>query len=954
MKPFNRAFEFVAHYITTTLVFVIITLLFFTVDQIRHVFPAMDSNVLFHVYTWSIVAGYLLVLSWILIGLGHNGLTKAIAKRANWPLAIAFFMLAVVCFSLAWYGPELLRDGRLVDSTTFTSAGVWLIVATLGTVGARFKWGNANWHPLPSKAVDVLVRSLLAIGILTVLGEMVWCIALSMEFASPRAFTVGALCHAALLALSFTAFFDTWSAVHGRPAWVVGVVCVLGFTIWGLHSPTLGKARQLSTVADKNVYYATPNNRPLEPNDHSRQPSDIPVTETSQPNTWLGQLLLRLFPDGKPASDDPVIFVAASGGGSRAALFTSLVYQDLRREPIEVSASDGSAAKSYKVDDHIALISSVSGGTLASACYVSPGYQKIVAEQGEEREQPMHSDPIDILKLMNVEAKKLAGNQKFQDAHPLADIEAIQKECESHLNNQELWWFQKSIYVDDMGTDFMAPLLRGALHAMVERGQSVSGYWKKVFGLSETNLARAGETRLKELAGAHPLLFCNAADVSDGGAVIMGFPEVDAGLFLPAAAGVKRKEKMPVRGLLDVSPGTGVELPLADMVRLSANFPWGFQVPGLQIGATADPVTGVPPRQLRLIDGGVFDNTGITTIRSLFGRLEELSARRGSLMQVQAFLVLRELRRRGVILLEIDSGAKPEPPGFVSQTFSGVLEPIVALNNASYGTAAYMRDRNLLDMKTTLVSTHGKDLQEDLKSLIHRSPISDEKKKTLHADLLGQIDFCYHIVAICNEEENVMTAWALGPEDKAKIFVRFLVIRDELRRKLADVVATHRFVSSRLTDIEAAVKTLEEKLNNEDLASFDDDLTLAVRNLTNLVKARDALQLDTELVENLATLYSASAPVEEIAHAKDDLLRFYKVRKDVDQVPFSKAMQLSVPELATKPTIVGEKSSVPANVLDFRKLSGNAANSALQTLESKFEQMREKGVLFQKEKQTEK
>src|SRR5690606_8643179 len=144
-----------------------------------------------------------------------------------------------------------------------------------------------NWHPLPSKAVDVLVRSLLAIGILTVLGEMVWCIALSMEFASPRAFTVGALCHAALLALSFTAFFDTWSAVHGRPAWVVGVVCVLGFTLWGLHSPTLGKARQLSTVADKNVYYATPNNRPLEPNDHSRQPSDIPVTETSQPNTWL-------------------------------------------------------------------------------------------------------------------------------------------------------------------------------------------------------------------------------------------------------------------------------------------------------------------------------------------------------------------------------------------------------------------------------------------------------------------------------------------------------------------------------------------------------------------------------------------------------------------------------------------------------------------------------------------
>jgi hypothetical protein len=57
-----------------------------------------------------------------------------------------------------------------------------------------------------------------------------------------------------------------------------------------------------------------------------------------------------------------VVLVAASGGGSRAALFAALAYEAMESMPF-----DPEDPASPTVGSHIIAISSVSGGSLASA-----------------------------------------------------------------------------------------------------------------------------------------------------------------------------------------------------------------------------------------------------------------------------------------------------------------------------------------------------------------------------------------------------------------------------------------------------------------------------------------------------------------------------------------------------------------------------------------------------------
>ena len=71
-------------------------------------------------------------------------------------------------------------------------------------------------------------------------------------------------------------------------------------------------------------------------------------------------------------------------------------------------------------------------------------------------------------------------------------------------------WLLSSAFADDMGTDFMAPLLRGVLSVGLERGTSVSRFWESQFGW-------AGKTNQKGFSAARtPLLFVNACDVDSG------------------------------------------------------------------------------------------------------------------------------------------------------------------------------------------------------------------------------------------------------------------------------------------------------------------------------------------------------------------------------------------------------------------------------------------------------
>jgi NADPH-dependent ferric siderophore reductase len=88
-----------------------------------------------------------------------------------------------------------------------------------------------------------------------------------------------------------------------------------------------------------------------------------------------------------------------------------------------------------------------------------------------------------------------------------------------------------------------------------------------------------------------------------------------------------------------------------------------------------------------LLDGGVDDNTGIPAILEVVQHLKDLrEAQEDRLARVQskdqAARILALLSQRGIILVEIDSGAKPS-----LQSVAEVLTPKQALDNAAYARA---------------------------------------------------------------------------------------------------------------------------------------------------------------------------------------------------------------------------------------------------------------------------
>lgn len=920
-------------YLTTWIAFLVIVLAYLSVDQIRHVFPASDSDLLFRLYSWTVVLGYVTVFAGLMRGWGSVQVEQFVQWAARLRLNFVLGALSVIGFCLTAFLSPAQWATSPIDPEIVGSAAMLALLWAIWLTGVRFSFCTTKWNVFAPEALQFAVRALLAITLLTIAGEVVWIVALKSPWASPRAYTVGALCHTAFLVLAFCGFFDTWaSTAKGKPVWALGWFLIAGLVLWGLHAPSVGKvATTPATPAGEN-FHAGEVTAPIDL-------EQIPVTATSHPETWLGQLLLRLGSQGADRSD-PVVIVTPSGGGARAALFAALIFDDFSQSPVTIDAAPSSSqGESYDVHGNVAMISSVSGGTLGSALYVSPGYQNQLRKNGPTRTPAKNSYLQDTLELMNAEAAELAANERFQQAHPGGDIAGISNECKSRVSSKEPWGFQTRTYIDDMCTDFMAPLLRGVFHPQIERGTSVTRYWERTFSLSDTNLSRRQGAAEES---STPLLLCNATDVSTGSAVVIGFPEIDPGFFGSAGASSGQQNTVPVRGLFDVNPQVGRELTLAECVRISANFPWGFQVPDLEIEQTKIHTTTKAKTNLHLIDGGVFDNTGITTIRAFFTRLEQLAASEGTLMRAQASLVLNELRRRGVILLEIDSGAKQQPPSIAAQALSGVLEPVTALNNAAYGTAGYMRQQNIAAVKASLQSSRVADLQTRLRTLVRQT--EKASATNLNAQLAGSIDLLYHVVVVCNEEENVMTAWALGPNDKAKIFVRFLVAKEELRRKIRDVIVTHRYLDSRLAQLRAVVEELEAAADGNDPPDFDSEVRPAVEFMSGLIKARDALQIDTELEQRLNQLYAHQATTQQIEAISNEYKDFAVQRTDLESFDgVSNAMKQSAPAMVQQKVFI-PSASAPAEIPVFGAAgpeetpkSGTVVDTGLKGLDQKLD-----------------
>ncbi len=593
-----------------------------------------------------------------------------------------------VAAGLLWYAVPLLfapssvgffeEPIRVTFAILLLASGAWLFMKE--RISA-FAW-------------NMLGRTLVCLLVANLLGEIIWHMAPTWSLFSYRNYSLWAILHCVFCLLLLARVSDAWQFHSLFPVRVIIVVLCL-----------VSAAMLRATVVGN--------------------PAKSAPTREAALETWLEQLEARL--DEIPR-EGPVALVAASGGGSRAALFTSLVLEGLDREPITFKTADGQTSE-YLVSDHMLLISSVSGGSLASA-YCIKRFEEPAPRTWKARPQLLNSLKTDLFTHLPLEAERICTDPSQADQETLA-------ECKALANRQPPPWWLESEYMDEMCTDFMAPLLRGGLHLRSERGLSVSQFWtRRFFSPKEAGAAWA--------PGVAPLLLLNACEIERGQRLVIGYP--------PAAPGVfpESSELSTTRALADVNPAH--EISLAEGVRLSANFPWGFAVGEI-------PAPSERLRRVHVTDGGVIDNTGIGTISELMERLAALD-------HPCARDIVARLRHRARLLIEIDSGAKPSEPDWLERQFPEAFEPSQGMENSSYTNA----DRAKL---------HHKDVLEHFLLGTSESAVVGEEDRSAGAEAVADAAMArlYHVTLQCNHVqrgEGVMTAWALGPKDKASVLVRFI------------------------------------------------------------------------------------------------------------------------------------------------------------------------------------
>jgi hypothetical protein len=762
---------------------------FYNIDQINHLFTSthsLDKISLVIAIIWLNAAAYSFVMQWPQWGLRNRGRLLAVVSLIA--LLLALFGLAMS--SVRWYyavpANELQRPW--VDTSFISGIAITLVgCALIWTVSKVFDPRHQ------ARSVDLLLRVIAASWALSVVDEVAWEYFGVVGGWAPRPYSIGAACHIAFMLLCLVAVWEAWvTARVSQPTLTtlatsrgiailipVGLVLTCALRLPQLQTPVVGRLEKDGiTTADEH--------------------------------SWLRHLMTRL--QRMQDDNEPIVFVAASGGGSRAAVFAALVYKDSLTSGIEYTGE--AEARKYNVATHLAVISSVSGGSLASACFVNKEYGPTITLQPPNA-VPAHFDMDAVLAGMGKYIYKLS-DQRFRDTHSgVGDVDKLRSECRRHVSLGIPWDFQESRFLDDMCSDFMAPLLRAVLLPGEERGSAVSRFWESSFGLTGTNLQRRRDVVWSENV---PMLLCNATDVSSGKVLVMGYPELDPGILsVGNSTGVLNDVErgtadlhigeLPLIGLADINPlQPRCSLTLAEMVRLSANFPWGFQVARLPVQQAG--AAGVPPTAVDVIDGGVLDNTGLTTLRCLLERIDEMARSPiASSERADAQAALEMFRDRGVLLLEIAAGAKQSEPEGIARTFSGIVEPVTAFTNATYSVADALRNQNIAAIRRLLWSRKSADITRGIAAALSGG---DDNTAVI---LPGSLSCFYHVTVECNEDENVMTAWALSNEDIAKVFMRFVIARKELHCRLHDALETNYKVQTELTKLRALALGLRAQGN---------------------------------------------------------------------------------------------------------------------------------------------
>jgi hypothetical protein len=330
----------------------------------------------------------------------------------------------------------------------------------------------------------------------------------------------------------------------------------------------------------------------------------------------------RLAADQWPfPGNEPVVVVAAAGGGSRAAIYTAYALERLHRELPDVARE-------------LQAISSVSGGSLASAAYVSRRYN---------------------------------WEKRFPDW-----VKALPEAIEAG----EL--------VRAVSGDFLLPTLKGALLPGKSRGDMIEQTWRdgpallrahtsgtptadirrddhdEDLYISDLTLAWRDALAAHAAAPPFPMPLFNTCSLDQHDVVLSPLPaelytryDGSAARRLMDLAHLDGKsdwltwvaDRDAIYGLDRMLPKYDPSLPKA--VRASANFPFGFPLVALNTSSEpvyhADPKVG-PRATMKLTDGGVLSNSGMWSLFPLLANADKLD----------------ELKRRGVLLLVVEASKMPE------------------------------------------------------------------------------------------------------------------------------------------------------------------------------------------------------------------------------------------------------------------------------------------------------
>lgn len=758
--------------------------------------PRYDGDLLVWLYL-ALVAIYLFALArWL-----TDRMCAGMIRRAgDPPLHVRFraggfvFLVGVLLLAVfANLGPVSVLyplSGCLVALLGGLTAGggVWLL-------GARGPTHDAFGRLLGWLVVSVLV------------GELLWALAsfpLSARWFSYRLYTIWAVLEVVVLIVAVASLLDTLERNTPYPARLLGLVG-LGIAAWLTGAPG-------------------PERLPEGKHGH--------LANALNPDEWPERLLARIeqVPD-----KGPVVLVASAGGGSRAAIFAGLVLESLSRTPF------GPEAKSTW-GQHVVLISGVSGGSLGTARYVHA--LPFDAADARNKRDPLRHSVREELAVRMVSAASdframLEGRTEQEKEEYGEAARNAQAFCEWFLRHvrdpkgdekpppHDYRWVVESAVMDDLCTDFMAPILRGALTPLTSRGATLREFWTTAFHWEHchdrTGYSVSGEGATFDKAH-HPLTVYNACDVRRGSRLAVGFPPLPA-YFLRRAypkptdgdregirnrPGDKAPTTNPPEGLLDLDANRTVRL--ADAVGLSANFPFGFNpltIERRRFDDKDDAKEKVPPEKRReelrntddlsakVLDGGIVDNTGIDTLFLVLEAIhQEARAARERGEASSVYVRIRdELLARRVFLVEIDSGAKPDKPGVATRWLSVLFDPLAALNNSAYINAAREKRNYYTDLDERL--SKGVDLSgtlAQLKGSVDTLPVDDPAvRRLLELEARGLPRFSYvPFDANHFQDENVLTAWSLGPSHKALLLVRFLIEQERAKKVLDDLVSLAR------------------------------------------------------------------------------------------------------------------------------------------------------------------